>query len=64
MIKSCILCHVTEDLQKELVRLTWLYIADVLKREDVATIAKLNDASSMFSLLRQYGPKVLELIEA
>lgn len=43
---------------------TYLYIADVLKREDVATIAKLNDASSMFSLLKQYGPKVLELIEA
>ena len=42
---------------------TYLYIADALKREDAATIAKLNNASSMFSLLREYGPTVLKLIE-
>lgn len=42
---------------------TYLYIADALKREDAATIAKLNEASSMFSLLKKHGPKVLELIE-
>lgn len=42
---------------------TYLYIAQALKREDAATIAKLNNASSMFSLLREYGPTVLKLIE-
>lgn len=40
---------------------TYLYIANVLKPEDAATIAKLNNASSMFSLLKRYGPTVLEL---
>ena len=42
---------------------TYLYIADILEREDAATIAKLNEASSMFSLLKKYGPVVLELIQ-
>lgn len=42
---------------------TYLYIAQALKREDAGTIAQLNNASSMFSLLKEHGPTVLELIE-
>lgn len=43
---------------------TYLYIANSLKQEDAATIATLNDTSSMFPVFKKYGPVVLELIES